>query len=107
MASALAEMCFGGNCGAAVKVPLGFAGRLDYWFFHETAGTFLLEVPDRCVHALWQHLHQSIAGTAYQIVGRVTKDPHIAVSYGNILFTVPTCELKAAWQQPMKEVFHS
>lgn len=107
LASALAEMCFGGDCGAFLDEPAGEAGRLDHWLFHETAGTFLLEVPDRFLDALLRHLRDSLTCTTCKIIGRVTGNREITVWHRGPRFTVLTEKLKAAWQQPMKEVFHS
>lgn len=101
VAAALAEMCFGGGYGAEVDLrPLG-AGRPDFLFFNEMAGSFLLEVRPDDILAIIS------AGVPAAILGRTIPEPMVSVTDGpDILFTVSVEELKRAWQQPMKEVFH-
>lgn len=101
LAAALAEMCFGGGMGAEVDLRALGQGRLDHLFFSETAGTFLLEIPPSCIT---EFIAASVPGT---ILGRTLAEPVVVVTEGLAeLFRADLATLKAAWQRPMKEVFH-
>jgi len=99
LAAALAEMCFGGRCGASVTVPPGT--RPDEFLFNETAGCFLVELRNDCDPG-------SLFGNVpWTIVGRPLEERVIDVrsAGGEPLFAVGVNELKAAWERPMREVF--
>lgn len=105
LAAALAEMCFGGSRGAMIDIPDGWEDRLDEILFNETAGCFLLEVDnDQLPYLQNASLTDQIPCA---VIGQVVLRQTIAV-YRNDepLFTLPLDQLKSAWQQPMKEVFH-
>lgn len=98
LASALAEMCFGGDIGAVLELP-GSEDALNF-LFNETAGCFLAEIPPGSNPA------DMFAGIPCRIIGVTTADKSIALKQsGTDLFTLELDDLKAAWQQPMKEVF--
>ncbi|RJQ28049.1 MAG: phosphoribosylformylglycinamidine synthase subunit PurL [Peptococcaceae bacterium] len=99
LAAALAEMCFGGNTGAAVNIPP--AEPAANFLFNETAGCFLLEL-DAGADA-----GSIFDDVPFRVIGETTLEPVISVGQdGARLFTVTLSELKEAWQEPMKEVFH-
>ncbi len=101
LAVALAEMCFGGEMGAVIDLaPLG-TGRPDHLFFNEMAGCFLLEVDKSAIAGILA------TGLPASIIGHTKAEPIITVFRENEqLCTVAVNDLKQAWQQPMKEVFH-
>ena len=98
LAAALAEMCFGGGLGAKIAVP--GSEQAEHFFFNETAGCFLAELPhdsDPCL----------IFGQVPCVkIGETTAVREIyAEQAGEVLFTLSIDDLKQAWQRPMKEVF--
>jgi phosphoribosylformylglycinamidine synthase subunit PurSL len=106
MAATLAEMCFGGNRGAQVSIPWGYGGRLDHWFFNETAGCFLLEVPrgrlDTVAHSALQ-----TGLSRFVLIGMVMDTDVITLTHHNSpLFSLTLDVLKESWKRPMKEIFH-
>lgn len=98
-AAALAEMCFGGGLGAQLNIPEDEPA--ENFLFNETAGCFLAEIPAGSRPA------DIFSSVPCRLIGKTTEDKVItaAEQSGNTLFTVPLDKLKAAWQQPMKEVF--
>jgi phosphoribosylformylglycinamidine synthase len=46
LATTLAEMCFGGGLGATINLSVLGCERPDFLFFNETAGCFVVEIPD-------------------------------------------------------------
>lgn len=112
LATALAEMCFGGNCGAQIDlVPLvtsevGFNSsevdlRPDFVLFNETPGTFLVEVENEKI------ARQLFTGLPYSIIGKTISDSKIHINQGSKNICVALVDqLKEAWQKPMKEIFH-
>ncbi|MDP3685879.1 MAG: AIR synthase-related protein, partial [bacterium] len=107
MAATLAEMCFGGNRGAQVNIPPGYEGRLDHWFFNETAGCFLLEVPSDRVNQASCSAPRSGVQSPFAVIGMVTDTDSITFTrHDNPLFSLTLDALKESWKRPMKEVFH-
>lgn len=98
LAAALAEMCFGGETGARIKIPDG--ERAENFLFNETAGCFLAEMPSGSDPA-------DVFGEApYTIIGKTTGEKFItAEKSGDVLFSIEMLKLKKAWQRPMKELF--
>jgi phosphoribosylformylglycinamidine synthase len=96
--SAVAEMTFGGDCGA--EITLETDSRPDFFLFNETAGTFILEVPDEeSAAALFAEL-------PYQVLGKTRAEKTLTVRSGDeTLFAIPTDDLREAWQAPEREVF--
>ncbi len=105
--TAVTEMCFGGDCGAAISTPTYMppylTSRDDVGLFNETAGCFVVEVPEGTDPA------ELFGAVPYTFLGITTVEKTLAVKggYGNQLFEVSTDTLKKAWQAPMKEVFHA
>lgn len=97
--AAVSEMCFGGGSGAVIQMK----GMQDpeTFLFNETAGCFVLEIDDRVdPYNLFKRI-------PVQRVGYTTEDERIVVRHNwQTDFDVSNDELKAAWQAPMKEVFH-
>ncbi len=102
----VAEMCFGGNCGAELRLRTNV--QTDEFLFRETAGCFVVEVEN-------ESLAEAIfGGVPHRVIGTTTDTGTITVSakenfdiFSEELFTATTEDLKAAWQAPMKEVFPS
>lgn len=107
MAATLAEMCFGGNRGAYVSIPLGYTGRLDHWFFHETAGCFLLEVSRDQLDQVAYSAQQAGVQSPFAVIGMVTDTDVVTLTRNNNqLFSLTLDVLKGSWKQTMKEVFN-
>lgn len=107
MAATLAEMCFGGNRGAQVSIPLGYEGRIDHWFFNETAGCFLLEIPRDQLNQVSHSALQAGVQSQCAVIGMVTDTDSITLTRNNNpLFTLKLDILKESWKLLMKEVFH-
>jgi phosphoribosylformylglycinamidine synthase len=97
--STVSEMCFGGGCGADIRVPK--ERDAEAFLFSETAGCLVVEVGND------ENLGTLFSGLPRIELGRTTERRDVNVNQGDkTLFTVPMPDLKAAWQQPMKEVFH-
>jgi phosphoribosylformylglycinamidine synthase len=98
LAVAVAEMAFGGRCGAELTIPAGV--RPDFFLFNETTGCFVIEM------ATGRDPKQVFAGVPHQVIGKTTADQSISVVAGQKqLFEVSLELLKTRWQQPLKEVF--
>lgn len=103
--SAVSEMCFGGGVGATLQ-PSNDPSDMDKFLFSETAGCFVVEVANA------EAAQQLFGNVPYITLGTTTTDKTLEVRQGdaasgsNIVFSVSTNELKAAWQAPMKGIFH-
>ncbi|TEB10730.1 phosphoribosylformylglycinamidine synthase subunit PurL [Pelotomaculum propionicicum] len=98
LAAALAEMCFGGGLGAKITVPGG--EQAEQFFFNETAGCFLAELPAGANPGL---IFGQVPCTK---IGETIDACEIsATRSGDLLFSLRLDDLKQAWQRPMKEVF--
>ncbi|NTW04775.1 MAG: phosphoribosylformylglycinamidine synthase subunit PurL [Peptococcaceae bacterium] len=98
IASALAEMCIGGNMGVEVNLP-DFENPQNF-LFNETAGTFIVEIESESM------LPELFKGIPYQVIGKTIAERTIGVNLENReLFKVEIDRLKEAWKAPMKEVF--
>ena len=98
-ATTLAQMCFGGDCGA--KIDLSSLGdtRPDFLFFNITAGTLLVEVDSPEI------ADELFNGVPHVILGKTQEAKQIDVDYrNNSLFSADIDDLKKAWQAPMKGV---
>ena len=102
MAATLAEMCFGAGFGAEIDLAkVSPRSRPDFIFFSETAGTFLVEVENPAV------AKKLFNGVSHYILGQTTAEEKISVfSDRRILCSQSLQELKAAWQKPMRAIFH-
>lgn len=94
--SCLAEMCFGGDCGADIKIINKM--RSDHFLFNETAGNFIVEVKDEKVFkTLFKNL-------PIKKIGKTTKEKNINLTYNfKKLFSTSVIDLKKAWQQPLQK----
>ncbi|MDF9406947.1 phosphoribosylformylglycinamidine synthase subunit PurS [Pelotomaculum isophthalicicum JI] len=98
VAAALAEMCFGGDMGAQVIIPEGELA--ENFLFNETAGCFLAEIPAD------SNPSDIFGDIPCQVIGKTTDRKVIAAEQsGKTLFETRLDRLRAAWRQPMKEVF--
>lgn len=99
LATTIAQMCFGGDCGAVIDVGALGASRADFALFNETAGTFVVEVAS-------EELAHGLFGTvAHAVVGKTTEGKTIRVHDGETeIFSADLYRLKHAWQQPLKEI---
>ena len=108
VASAVAEMCFGGNLGADLTYHhSSIDENTEAFLFAETAGTFVVEVSETA------NLTELFGESGFSVIGKTTEQKNIRVQSKNffaenteLLFEVPVDDLKAAWQKPMKEIFH-
>ncbi len=101
IAIALAEMAFGGGCGASIDIAKITKGRPDFILFNETTGTFLVEVKDK------KTAKKLFSKIPHKIIGETCQEEIIEVKLGTkILTKTPINKLKTAWQKPMKEIFH-
>lgn len=107
VATTVAEMCFGGDCGARIEAPGVLEEGMDTFLFNETAGCFVIEVEDETV------INELFPNVPRMRLGNTTIERNLEVNQksqgqGNKkIFKVSTDELRTAWQAPMKEVFHS
>ncbi|MDO8638120.1 MAG: phosphoribosylformylglycinamidine synthase subunit PurL [Candidatus Daviesbacteria bacterium] len=94
----VAEMCFGGDCG--VELDIG-EGKADKILFSETAGCFVVEVENE------KMANQLFANVPHQVLGKTRQNKFISVKQGDInLFDASIDELKYAWQDPIRRIFH-
>lgn len=93
MGIALAQMCFGGDCGALIDVTALGASRPDFALFNETAGCLLIEVDSPEV------ADELFGITAYKLLGKTTEEKSIVVEG---LLEADLSELKAAWQKEIR-----
>lgn len=100
LAAAVAEMGFGSGLGAEIDVA-GLAERADVALFNETAGVFVVEVGDAATAG------ELFAGVPHAVIGRTIAAAELRVTEGGRpLFTAALDELQAAWERPMRAVFH-
>ncbi|MBI2327309.1 phosphoribosylformylglycinamidine synthase subunit PurL [Candidatus Curtissbacteria bacterium] len=125
LAGSLAEMCFGGDCGAKIDLaniknyqkiryskkmensvnvtdtPGVGKTRPDFILFNETPGTFLVEVANP------QLAQKLFAKVPHYILGQTIADQSIIVAQGSKkIVRIDVGKLKQSWQKPMKEIFH-
>lgn len=93
VATAICEMAFGGNTGAAIELPKNI--RDDLFLFGETPGTFVVEVENKKIA---EKLFKNIP---HQIIGKTIEKKIINFNGQSINLD----SLKTAWQKPMKEIF--
>jgi phosphoribosylformylglycinamidine synthase subunit PurSL len=101
VATAVAEMTFGGQCGMKLQIPKG--KDPETFLFSETAGCFIVEVESEDAAI------QAFGGVPHVYIGDTSKTSLFnAFQAGNgRLFTADVGELQRAWQQPTKEIFHT
>ncbi len=100
LATAVAEMCFGGDCG--IELTLETDERPDFYIFNETAGVFVVEVESP------QRAKELFGDIPYTVIGRTKKDKTMSVKFnGQDLFESDLESVKSAWKQPMQKIFHA
>lgn len=98
LAAAVAEMCFGGGLGAALRVTPGEIP--EEYLFNETAGCFVAEIDSGADSA------EVFGDIPWVEIGTTVPEQKVAVYYeGRELFGAALAELRDAWQKPMREVF--
>ncbi len=98
IATAVAQMAFGGDCG--VEMDLNIDSRADYFLFSEPPGTIIVEIADT------QTAERLLGNLPWMRLGTTTGEKQISVkNQGEELFAADLYELKEAWQKPMREVF--
>ncbi len=98
MATALVEMCIGGDVGAEINIRK-LKSKDDQILFCETPGTFLVEVENEKIAS------ELFTKVPYTILGKTTKSDTITVK-GSKITKVKVDTLKNSWQKPMKEIFN-
>lgn len=97
--TALAQMCFGGDCGAWIETAELKADRVDNAIFNETAGCILIEVENANV-AL-----EAFSGVPLAIIGFTTPEKSIRIHRYEMAFDpIDVDELKQVWKKPMREL---
>lgn len=101
LATAVAEMAFGGRAGVKLHVPNDVDPQV--FLFSETAGCFVVEVSNSSL------LRDIMGDIPCRYIGDTTENGEFTVNQGLMgeLFATSVIELKDAWQKPMKEIFHS
>lgn len=102
----ISEMCFGGDCGADIAAPQRMlpysTDRPDEALFNETTGCFVVELAEGA------NPFQVFGSAPYTFLGTTTERRTISVKDDyrrNLLFEVPTEDLKKAWQAPIGGIF--
>jgi len=97
LVTTLAEMSFGGDCGVDVNLAHGAAPEQQ--LFNETAGQFVVEVPDEAT------AQQLFGELPYRIVGRTKQTKTLSVRRGETTYlNADLDKLKAAWKGQPQEV---
>ncbi len=95
LATTICEMAFGGNIGVQIDLPKNI--KKDIFFFSETPGSFIVEVKNKKI------AKQIFKNIPHKILGKTIEQKKIIFNHESINLE----ELKKAWQEPMKEIFHS
>lgn len=90
VAVAVAEMLFGGNCGATLDVDTPAA------LFNETTGCFVVEVENEAQAA------ELFGEINYQIIGQTYDGKELKIGANT---TLDMDQLKSAYRQPFEEIF--
>ncbi len=104
LGTALAEMAFAGNLGAAVRLDKvhyrGKAKRDDYILFSESNSRFVVEVDPQ----QQKNFEKIMKGLPFSRIGRVEEPPEFVI-YGmrkNVCVQAAIDDLKKAWQKPLQ-----
>jgi phosphoribosylformylglycinamidine synthase len=101
LATALAQMCFGGNCGVKLELSELKAKRVDFALFNETPGVFLIEIENSKV------ANKLFLNIPYKTIGFTTKKKVFRINnHGNELLTIDIDDLKSVWQSPIKKLLN-
>jgi phosphoribosylformylglycinamidine synthase len=101
---ALAEMCFGGACGAYVdlrEVPRARGlRRSDFVLFSESNSRFVVEVQPQAQ----EKFEKALEGQPFGLCGKVVELRQLRIRglQGNIVLEASVDELKEAWQKPLR-----
>lgn len=99
VAGAIAEMCFGGDCG--VELDYKLHSRPDFFLFNETAGMFVVEVENP------EKAQELFCNVPHMVLGKTDANKSFSVKInGQQLFSAAVGDLKDVWQEPMKRLFH-
>lgn len=103
VAATVSEMCFGGDCGAELTLNPENK-RPDMFLFNETAGCFVVEVENE------ETANELFKDVPHMVLGKTRKEKELKVNNGErhlFNFSVDEFEeLKAAWKEPMGEIFN-
>ncbi len=101
IAAAVAEMCFGTGTGAMINIPEN--EDPETFLFNETAGCFVVEVDTPTDASI------AFDGVPYKRIGGTSSGITFQIRKGSwtVLCQTEIEELKNAWQEPMKEIFHA
>jgi phosphoribosylformylglycinamidine synthase II len=98
VAVTLAEMLFGGDCGAEITVDTFYDP--ETYFFNETAGCFVVEVDNKATAEI---LFGNIPHT---VLGTTKVDKTLVIDHRGVeLPAIDIDDLKKAWKRPLEEVF--
>jgi|SRR3989344_24718 len=99
IAGAIAEMVFGGDCG--VELELDIETRPDFFLLNETVGMFIAEVENP------EEAQRLFGNVPHLVLGKTTLEKKFSLkNRGEEIFEVGIDELKNAWQEPMRILFH-
>lgn len=99
IAGAVAEMAFGGDLG--VELGIDIQTRPDFFLFNETAGMFIVEIDNPTI------AEELFGDVPYMVLGKTTIEKNFTVNTnGRELFHLDIDELKEAWKEPMRRLFH-
>lgn len=99
MATALAQMCFGGDCGAKIDLSKIGEERADFIMYSPTAGCLLAEFENP------EKAEEALKGVPHAVIGKTQEKKEIEMKQGTKdLFSADIYDLKKAWQESMKGV---
>jgi len=99
LGTTIAEMCFGGDCGADIDLGILNTRRLDFAFFNETAGCFIVEVDSE------KDADELFLDVPHFMIAKTKKDKNITLKSGkDIVFSADLEILKNEWKKYVKEV---
>lgn len=100
--SALAEMCFGGECGASIDLSqIDRNKSTENILFSETPGTFLIEVTSV------KEAQSLFSKVPWTVIGKTQQEKTISIKSANgSSINISVDKLRKAWQNPMEEIFH-
>lgn len=99
-ATAIAEMCFGGDCGVDLDLPDGV--RPDFYLFNETSGQFIVEVESP------EKAKELFGDVPFTVLGKTADKKLFNVRQNKKqLFSSDVEELREAWKAPMRKQFQA
>ncbi len=95
MITSVAEMCFGGGCGATLTLPEDVSAQNA--LFNETAGCYVVEVADQATAS------ELFGDLPYREIGHTTTQQSITARRGDqVVLNHDVVKLKQIWQRPME-----